>query len=499
MRKLSLALLLLALTAAPAFATTMVLATDEELFDQAALILEGTVVSQRPEASGRPSTEYRVRVDRTIKGRAPRSEVIVRVPGGTTAAGLTLEIHGAPELAVGERALLFLTARPAGTYGTLHLAMGAFREARVDGRKLAVRDLSEMADVSGAPLETGWERDFARFSGWLADRAAGLRRPADYMVQAPAASLASAFEKFNYLQGRKQLWLEFGRGQSIVWRAHEGGQPGLAGGGFDPFLAGIRVWNDDPGTTIRYTYAGTTGVDTGFTDFDELNVIVFEDPNQEIDGTFECTQPGRGSGVLAVGGTWTSSEDPEPRPIGGADIIVNDGAGCWFVNDARAEQVYGHELGHTLGLGHSCGDIRTGSCNNNRLKDEALMRASAHSDDRGARLNDDDRAGAASLYGNGSTPSPGKPAPPSGVSALTVSRTEIEVAWDDNSTNETKFTLQMKTGQGSFRLIKTLPANTTSVRITGLKPGTRYSFRLQAKNKKGTSAFSEVVTVQTLP
>src|SRR5690349_4249722 len=194
MRKLSLALLLVVLAAAPALATTMVLATDEELFDQAALVLEGTVVSQAAEASGSPATEYRVRVDRTIKGRAPRSEVVVRVPGGTTADGMTLEIHGAPELAVGERALLFLAARPDGTYGALHLAMGAFREVRVEGRKLAARDLSEMVDVSGAPAETGRERDFSRFSGWLADRAAGLRRPADYFVETPAGSLGRAFD-----------------------------------------------------------------------------------------------------------------------------------------------------------------------------------------------------------------------------------------------------------------------------------------------------------------
>ena len=197
---------LLALAAAPALATTMVLGTDEELFDQAALIAQGTVLSVRPAASGAPATEYRIRVERTVKGRAPAGDLTLRVPGGTGADGWTLTIWGAPELQEGERALLFLGQYGDGAYGPLHLAMGAFHEVREAGRKLALRDLSEMEDAgSGSPSPAvDRVRDFDRFSHWLADRAAGLHRAADYFVERSGATGPRPFaEQFNYLGGRR--------------------------------------------------------------------------------------------------------------------------------------------------------------------------------------------------------------------------------------------------------------------------------------------------------
>src|SRR5262245_4829834 len=54
----------LLLAAAPVLATTMVLGTDEDLYGQAELIVEGTVLAVVPSPSGLPATAYRVRVDR---------------------------------------------------------------------------------------------------------------------------------------------------------------------------------------------------------------------------------------------------------------------------------------------------------------------------------------------------------------------------------------------------------------------------------------------------
>lgn len=386
-------ILLLVASLRPASATTALPIADSLLADQATVIAEGTVTSSGPSSQpGRPATEYRLRVERLIKGDAPESTLIVRVPGGTGVHGMKLKVWGAPELRIGERALLFLVANPDGSYGPLHLSLGTFHELRSGVERLAIRDLSEIEMARDEEV-----RDLGRFAGWLKDRVAGVERAADYFAQAP--KMKRAAEEFTYLGGKRQRWLEFDRQQDIVWKAQVSGQAGLVGGGFADFQAALQAWNADPSTNIRYRYEGTTTATAGFQGADGVNAILFEDPNQETPGSFRCPQPGAGAGVLAIGGTWfdDSMSPGVSAVITEADIVINDGAGCWFTTGKRAEQVYAHELGHTLGLGHSCGDGRGGPCDTT-AKSEALMRATVHPDDRGARLGDDDRAAIRTLY-----------------------------------------------------------------------------------------------------
>lgn len=482
-------ILLLVSSPRPASATTALPIHDGLLADQAAVIAEGTVTASVPaSAAGRPATEYRLRVERLIKGEAPAGTLTVRVPGGAAAGGLKLKVWGSPELRIGERALLFLVPGPDGAYAPLHLSMGTFHELRSGAGRLAVRDLSEI-EVAGSREEG--VRDLGRFGDWLRDRAAGVERPADYLVRSPKAG--RAVEAFTYLGGVKQRWLEFDRGQDVVWRAHAAGQPGLAGGGFADFQAALQAWNADPATNIRYRYQGTTTATAGFQSFDGLNAIVFDDPNQEAPGSFSCPRPGVGSGVLAIGGTWYD-DSRTPAVIQGADIVVNDGAGCWFTTGKRAEQVYGHELGHTLGLGHSCGDGAGGECDT-AARREALMRATAHPDNRGARLGDDDRAAILTLYPGADAGA--RPAAPDGLAATAMSSAEVQLAWRDNSGDETGFRVEMKSPGTAFQQVLSVGPDVVTARVGGLKAGTAYTFRVRARNAGGFSAYSNTATVTT--
>lgn len=400
-RHLALALLPF-LASFPISATSYVPMTDEALVDQAPVIAVVEIQGSGPGQDGaRPFTAYRAWVERVLKGAMTSGQrITVRVPGGARADGLTLWIWGAPRFGPGERALLFLFPRADGTYGILHLMLGAFHEVRADGHRLALRNLSEAEGTvrpEEAPIAEAL-RDFGRFTRWVAARARGMRVRADYQVAATPA-LRQITEDFTLLGGVHQRWSEFDAGESVDWYAHEDGQPGLPGGGFAEFQTAIAAWNDDPGSNIAYVYAGTTTTTNGFTTQDTVNAILFDDPNDEAPGSFSCPRPGIGQGVLAVGGTWID-DNTTPARIVNADIVTNDGIACYLdvsIGGKKAEEIFAHELGHTLGIGHSCGDSFN-SCTNSTL-DQAIMRATSHNDARGAALNSDDRAAAFYLYG----------------------------------------------------------------------------------------------------
>jgi hypothetical protein len=495
--RISLMALVLGGVARLALATSYVPVTDENLTDQARLIVRARVVSREPAPFGTTAaTDYGIELDRVLKGYAPGTTLIVRVPGGEVQNGWRLKVWGAPEFELGDEALFFLMPRKDGSFGVLHLMLGVFHRLPEGGTMLAVRDLSEAVAVGGYPVDTVLSRDAARFERWVEARAEGRARIADYFIAGARSVPRAAPQEFGYIAGIKMRWPDFDRGQAVDWVADERGQPGLEGGGFTPFKAGLAAWNADAATNVNYRYAGTTAERTGFMSFDGINTILFEDPNSEAEGSFECFFPGSGSGVLAIGGPWYDDE-VDPPLIGGADIVVNDGAGCWFNSEKRAEQVYGHELGHTLGLGHSCGDSRSPSCSGNSQLSDALMRATAHSDQRGAKLEADDRAALLTLYPDNNALK-GKPAAPSDLAVVAAGRKEIAVSWVDQAGNETKYLVELKSS-GKFRQVLELRANISQATIKGLKSNKGYLVRVRAWNRKGFSAYSPEVYFQTLP
>jgi len=93
-------------------------------------------------------------------------------------------------------------------------------------------------------------------------------------------------------------------------------------------------------------------------------------------------------------------------------------------------------------------------------------------------------------------PAPTAPASPTSLSASVISPTQINLAWVDNASNESGFTIERRTGAGAYAVIGVSLANTTTFFDLGLSANTAYTYRVIAYNSVGNSvAYTNEVTV----
>ena len=494
--------------------------TDEAMVDRSPVIVFGEVIAAEPApVEGIPSTDFMFQVEEVLKGFVPGGTIVVRQLGGIGAGGMAARIMGLPDLVEGDRMLLFLDPVE-GIYRTVELTLGMFYEVQVGGRTLLMResslqhvDLLPDDSLSNERLRARLPRHAEPFRRWIADRVAGREQPADYFAADLAEGPVAVVSPYNLTRapadcerpGTRLRWRGFDRGDSVDMVVQASGQPGAPGGGRSSLLAGMRAWNGDPRSRAHLVQTGFTNEEFTLAPNGE-NSIGFEDPQDEILGSFD---PDTG-GILAITAAYffcNASNPPHPVPGGGraeayeiveANIATQDGYGEWLARKTNPrrdhDEIMTHELGHALGIGHSCevGEPCSG------LADEAIMRAVAHQDGRGGALNRDDRNAVRFLYPFTGPTGPVGPAAPSGLVVEAISQTELELHWQDRSGNETGFEIHERMVDSEFMRIETLPANTTSVVIQNIPPATFRAYQVVATNNRGRSSPTLEVGATTL-
>jgi hypothetical protein len=91
------------------------------------------------------------------------------------------------------------------------------------------------------------------------------------------------------------------------------------------------------------------------------------------------------------------------------------------------------------------------------------------------------------------------PAAPSGLTATATGASSITVSWTDNSSDETGFKLERKTGSGGTwsEIAGSIAANTVTFNNTGLSASTQYFYRLRSYNGAGNSSYSNEASATT--
>lgn len=101
---------------------------------------------------------------------------------------------------------------------------------------------------------------------------------------------------------------------------------------------------------------------------------------------------------------------------------------------------------------------------------------------------------------NGNSTTIAVPLPASNLAVTTVFSNQVNLIWTDNSTNESGFKIERKTGTGSFTTVGTVNTNVITYSDNGLNQNTEYVYRVYSYNAGGNSpSYSNEVTILTTP
>ena len=349
-RSLSLAFLCL-LLAHPAVASTVIYRTDAQLIALSERVVHARVVSQRTTWGGPQQrviyTVTTLTVLEDFTGQ-PGATVEVWELGGQVGNDIMF-VGGAVKYAVGDEVIVCLERGPQGlrsvamNLSKFEVVVGAQGQAQLQ------RDVNDTAVVGGQPAP---ERSLESFR----QLAASVTGRPSIRYQAPQAAPLRVEDRFSKLGGEPGIrWREADTGTPITfYRNTANPSPLLAGDSTTEIQTALAAWTNVTSAAITLQYGGTTNQTDPQGPWGALpgpvGVVSYEDPNNEISGSTLAI--GGGFGTAGNGGTLNGTAF---NRFTSAYVIFQNAANLTteFRQSLNFTRVLTHEVGHTLGLGHT--------------------------------------------------------------------------------------------------------------------------------------------------
>ena len=202
--------------------------------------------------------------------------------------------------------------------------------------------------------------------------------------------------------------------------------------------------------------------------------------------------------TIGKDGVYCSSAPPAAPTSLAAVAVSSSQINLTWVDGDASEQ--GFKIERCTGAG--CSDfaqIATVGTNVTSYSNTGLAASTSHSYRVRAynAVGDSDYSNTASAV---TMDAPATPAAPTNLVATAVSRSQINLTWADNATNETGFSIERCKGATctNFTQIATVGTNLTTFANTGLNANTSYRYRVRAYNNSGSSAYSNTALAKTL-
>jgi len=340
-------------------AATILYRTDAELIASSERVVHARVLRQRterPNPDGPIYTVSTLAVLEDFTGAAGDVIEVTELGGGF--GGEIMYVGGAVEYTVGREVLVMLER---GRRGLRSAAMGFSKfDVITGGGRAGVlvrnrRDTFVVGDRGAAePDQTLQDlRTLARQVRGVRSR---RNLSAEAMVPPVSTSAPFTFLTFDNSNGLGARWTQADSGTFVNFYRNSAAAAPLTSGDSDNEIGvALSAWHDQPGSSLRLRYLGTTALSASNLG-NGNSVIIYEDPDGAIDDSSSILAMGGGFAFSGTGGTVNGVTFN--RFETGFVIFQNasrlcalsDGSFCQSQNFSR---VLEHEVGHTIGLGHT--------------------------------------------------------------------------------------------------------------------------------------------------